>query len=250
MGSTAVVLYGLGGHLGNFDLFARTLVGTLIAKYGRHAVFKEQITRRDDFFDYLESAPLAPAHKIAELHIFCHSVGAGIFLAYGDPAVQELRNQALRVAAPGKVNFLQALAAEDGAILSDDFTRSPYIGQQAAIQANMAPDGFLKLWGCNSGVPGWIYSDNNVVDPADTSESYYWRALNERNVPKPAVAQAFADYFQRPCYGATSGAHIEVYNHGHWESSGRYKREVGRWPSGALRHRLTPDRGAYRRFVP
>ena len=62
---------------------------------------------------------------------------------------------------------------------------------------------------------------DGVVDPADSRVPYYWRALNERNTPKPSIAQALAWYFKRTVYGANAGAHIEVLHHGHWVSSAK-----------------------------
>jgi len=149
------------------------------------------------------------------------------------------------------MTYQEVVDAEVGAILSDDFIRNPYSRMQSAVRAHLAPDAFIKLWGCNSGVTHWVYSDgDNVTNPSDTSVPYYWRALNERNVPKPAVAQAFADYFGRVCYGARSGSHIEVFSHGHWESTTRYRADTGHWPSGAMIHRLQPDRGNYQAYHP
>jgi hypothetical protein len=254
MASVALVVYGLGGNLGNFSVFAGSLRQTLLAKYHRDHVIVKELTRRDSFFDYLVHPPFEFTHKIAELHVFSHSIGGGLFVAYHDPAVQSLRqfvsNQAS--AAGRRVTFDEVLNTEIGAIFTDDFTRSPYVGMRAAIRARLAPKPFVKLWGCNSAVAGWVYSDGDsmVVDPADTSETYYWRALNERNVPKPAVAQAFANYFNCPCHGASSGAHVEVRSAGHWVTSASYRAHVGRWPSGAMRHRLAPDHGSYRAYAP
>lgn len=118
------------------------------------------------------------------------------------------------------------------------------------LRENFEPTAFLKVWGCNSGIRNWVYSDNGVTDPSETRVPYYWRALNERNVPKRAVAQALAWYFKRTVYGASSGAHIEVLHHGHWVSSARYKAGAGQWPSGSLVHRLHPDRGEYHAYRP
>lgn len=95
-----------------------------------------------------------------------------------------------------------------------------------------------------------MYSDDGVTNPADGSVAYYWRALNERNVPKPSIAQALAWYFKRDVYGASSGSHIEVLHHGDWCCSAEYKAAKGVWPPPALRHRLHPDRGDYHVYHP
>jgi hypothetical protein len=254
MGRVAVILYGYGSHLGNFEVFASSLAQTLRATYGRDGVLLKQTVRRDAFFSYLASPPLRPGDQIAELHVFAHSIGGGIFIAYGDGAVQEGRKQALARAlkAGRRLSYQEVIDAEVGAILSDDFFRSPYEQMGNAVRSHMAADAFVKLWGCNSGVTHWVYSDGPhfITRPSDTSVPFYWRALNDRNVPKPAVAQAFAAYFGRVCYGATSGSHVEVLSRGHWESTARYRGETGQWPSGALIHRLQPDRGNYHAFSP
>jgi len=109
---------------------------------------------------------------------------------------------------------------------------------------------FIKLWGCNSGVSGWGYSDSEVVDPNDRSVPYYWRAFNEQNTPKPSIAQALARFFDRKVLGAHSGASIEVRHHNRWISTQKYKDKVGHWPSGILPHRLVPDEGAYNVYSP
>src|SRR5882672_10660514 len=94
MGRVALVVYGYGHHLGNFEVFARSLARTLVPKYGPDKVLVARIVRRDAFFSYLSSPPLAPLDKIAELHVFAHSIGGGIFIAYGDSVTDHLRGEA------------------------------------------------------------------------------------------------------------------------------------------------------------
>jgi hypothetical protein len=253
MGRVAQIIYGHGHHLGNFEVFATSLARSLSPSYGRDRVLVRHIVRRDDFFSYLTTPPLRPGDKIAELHVFAHSIGGGAFIAYGDAVTDQRRREVFARAdnAKRRVTYQEVLDAEIGAILTDDFVRNPYIRMQGSIRRSLADGATLKLWGCNAGIAGWIYSDGNgITNPADDSEPYYWRALNEQNVPKPAVAQAFANYFGRVCYGATSGSHVEVMSSGLWESTARYRSEHGRWPSGAMIHRLHPDRGNYREFHP
>ena len=62
--------------------------------------------------------------------------------------------------------------------------------------------------------------------------------------------QSFANYFGLKTYGVSAGSHIEVRHRGAWVSSERYRSEDGRWPSGAMQHRLTPDRGNYDEYGP
>jgi len=249
-----VIIYAEGHDLGKFEVFASSLAQTLRPRYGHDRVLIQKIVRRDAFFSYLAGPPtLAPTDKIAEIHVFAHSIGGGLFIAYGDKALEYARvTTIVRAKQAGRrVTYQEALDTEQGAILTDDFIRNPYQHMRASVRRNLAENATVKLWGCNAGVQRWIYSDGEgVTDPADTITTYYWRALNERNVPKPAVAQAFADYCGRTCWGAGSGSHVEVLSHGHWESSARYHAQTGRWPSGAMIHRLQPDRGDYRAYHP
>jgi hypothetical protein len=253
MGSVAQIIYGFGGHLGNFEVFARSLSIDLIPRFGRPNIVMKHITRRDAFFDYLANPPFSHKDEISELHVFSHSIGAGVFIGYGDRSVDDIRELAYESArgAKRRISYEEVVNAEVGAILTDDFVRVRYLRVRDLIRSRFSPSATIKIWGCNSGVRRWIYGDGEgITDPTDSSVGYYWRALNERNVPKPAVAQAFADYFDRTCYGAGSGSHCEVFSGGHWETTGRYRSEMGRWPSGALLHRLQPDRGRYNAFIP
>jgi hypothetical protein len=115
----------------------------------------------------------------------------------------------------------------------------------------------IKLWGCNSGIGDWVFSD--PVDPQGTQwttapavagQYYYWRALNEAYIPKPSIAQAFANFFGVPVWGATSGSHAEVKRNGDWVTTDRYHKETGRWPSEKQLLRLKPDKGTYARLAP
>ncbi len=260
MVSCALIVYGRGDTLGNFQIFSRDLArrlatGRAAAPSGSFAsdkIVQVNIERRADFFDYLKDPPFKNRMKIKELHVFSHSIGAGLFLSYGDVAVAQLRTRAVQTAARAgrNITYREALDAEVGAMLVDDFIRAPFVGMKAAIRGNFEPGAFIKLWGCNTAITGWIYSDNGVTDPADTRVPYYWRAFNEQNVPKPSIAQSFADYFGLKTHGASAGSHIEVLHRGGWISSARYKSDLGRWPSGALQHRLTPDRGNYGEYRP
>lgn len=260
MKDAAVILYGRGGSLGNFEIFARDIKKRLTS--GRAAspsgtfaaadIFSENIERRTNFFSYLNDPPFKATHKIKELHILSHSIGAGLFISYGDPAVQTIRANAITAAgALGRnVSYIETLNAEIGAILVDDFARAPYDAMKTQIRTRFASGAFVKIWGCNSAIDGWVYSDNGITDQTDTSVVYYWRAFNTMNVPKASVAKAFAKYFDLTTYGASSGSHIEVLHRGHWVSSGDYRRLEGSWPSGTREHRLAPDRGSFDAYAP
>ena len=210
------------------------------------------IERRDAFFQLLLKPPLI----IQELHIYSHSVGGGLFLAYGDQSIYDGRNNLTAPRRGGSANYNSVMNAEIGAILTDDFIRPPYSSYRDQIRKNFASNAKIKIWGCNSGYVGWLYSDedangNYVYELDAPAKSYYWRALNEQNSPKPAVAQAFADYFNVPTYGAGSGASIQVKYKGEWVASPVFlkatrRRSVGE--SDVLR--LAPDKGVYNEYKP
>jgi hypothetical protein len=149
-----------------------------------------------------------------------------------------------------KVNYYEAVRTEVGAVQTDDFKIGTLTSRQATLRSKFANDAFIKIWRCNSGVRNWVYSDNGVVDPADTFEAYYWRAFNSQNTPKPSIAKALSTFFNVKVYGAKSGASIEVKYNRAWVSSQQYKNTVGHWPSGNLPHRLMPDTGPYHEFTP
>lgn len=245
-----VIFFGRGGTLGNFEVFAQSLATQLRAEGKQVEVNRAE--RRSDFFRYLEAPPFLHTGKIAALHVFTHSIGAGLYLGYGDPILDERRKLALqRVRTAGlRLYFPEVLNLEEGAILTDHLLAEPYASMFHKLRERFAPKAFIKLWGCNSGVKGWVYSDNGVSDPMDASVPYYWRALNERNVPKPSIAQALAWYFKVPVHGASSGSHVEVRHHGDWLTSANYKASTGAWPPPALTHRLHPDRGEYHVYHP
>ena len=249
MEEIAIIIYGDGGELGNFEIFANSLRAELAHKYSTVEV--HHVNRDLYFFELLEAISTENV-RIAELHIFSHAIGAGLFLGYKDPAVAA-RRQAIYQSADdsdSKVTYRQAVATEVGAIQTDDFRLGSIQAKKNNLRTKFSPRAFIKIWGCNSGVSGWVYSDGSVVDPDDDSTAYYWRAFNEFNVPKPSIAKAFAMYFGVRVFGANSGASIEVKHKNSWISSQQYKVNVGQWPSGSLPHRLVPDRGSYNEFSP
>jgi hypothetical protein len=254
----AVILYGFGADLGNFRLFADDLLAELIRlkKFTRARVMIKETLSRAAFMDTLASIP--SAFKIKELHVFSHSIGGGLYVGYHEPAAETVRRAAALHAEQKHTNITydEVLNAEIGGILSDHLLRDPLLRDKNAMRTKFAAGAFMKLWGCNAGVSKWVYTDLDstsrtlVSDQNATADYYYWRALNTRNVPKPSIAQALADYFGITVYGAGSGSHIEVQRGNEWITSNKYTKETGRWPGAPQTLRLHPDRGAYNAFKP
>lgn len=248
MEQIGIIVYGDGGELGSFKVFADSLHSELNTKYKK--IVTQYVNRDTKFFDLIKSVD--NDEEIAELHIFSHSVGAGLFLGYKDAHIAASREATWRVAdqAKRKVSYIEAVRTEVGAVQTDDLSINTLVRQQTNLQKKFSKSAFIKIWGCNSGVEHWVYSDNGVVDPMDTSEPYYWRAFNTFNSPKPSIAKALAIFFDRKVYGAKSGASIEVKFNRKWISSQQYKNTVGHWPSGILPHRLVPDKGPFYEYLP
>jgi len=246
----ALVIYGRGADLGNFKFFADDLITTELASYGKENTSIKNIERRDAFFDLLLKPPLI----IRELHIYSHSIGGGLYLGYKDPALSNERGLVAATTKPG--SYLTVLNTEKGAVLTDDLVRQPYLGYREKIRANFDSNAKIKIWGCNSGITNWTYGDptasgGSTADPNVAANYYYWRALNELNVPKPSIAQAFADYFRVPTYGAGSGSSIEVKYKGEWVSSTSFlKATRRRFVNEADVLRLAPDKGVYNEYKP
>jgi hypothetical protein len=248
MEDIAIIIYGNGGDLGSFKVFADDLFIELSKNHTK--VILKYLSRDYDFFNLLDSIP--NTESIKELHFFAHSIGAGLFLGYKDHVLVNMREDAWKKAFKAKrnVTYEEVVSVEVGAIQTDDLVSGVYAARKAKYQKLFAKDAFIKIWGCNSGVDNWVYSDGGVVDQNDTRIAYYWRALNEKNVPKPSIAKAMAKYFNVKVYGAKSGASIQVNNKGTWISTQKYKDKIGHWPSGTLPHRLVPDKGTYYEFNP
>lgn len=240
----AAILYGRGGSLGNFKVFADSLKKRLTTTYGNRIVSKN-VERRDAFFQFFQFPGVS--YKLREVHIFSHSVGAGLFLAYGDSVMASRRNAAYDKASKKgrKVTYNEVLAAEAGTVFTDNLITK----KRSGGSTHLTSDATVKVWGCNAGIANWVYSDD---DPS----VYYWQALNTMNTPKPSIAQALASFFGRSVSAATSGSHIEVKHkqkgdkNMKWVKTSTYKSRHGVWPSGALPHRLHPDVGVYREFKP
>jgi hypothetical protein len=254
----AVLLYGFGAELGNFRFFADDAATELVRlkKFAKADIVIKQTLNRTSFVAALVDVPVG--QKIKELHIYSHSIGGGLYVGYHEPTATTAREAAARryLARSSKISYTEVLNAEVGGILADHLLRDPMKRDQMALRAKFASDAFIKIWGCNSGVKGWVYTDidsstNTFVSAQNgTADYYYWRALNTQNTPKPSIAQALADYFGVPVFGAGSGSHIEVQRKGEWITSNKYRQESGRWPSEPQTLRLHPDRGSYNRFNP
>lgn len=244
-----VVLYGRGGGLGDFSVFAQSLIKQeLKAKYAKNIALK-YVDRKKDLIDYLSETDFG--YKICELHIFSHAFGTGLSLAYEDPALEKQRedwrlkniNQYYE---DGKLNDLYdaIINREVSVLFIDDLLSLMPHDTKKKIQNKFDEKGaFVKIWGCNAGVENWIYD-------TDGEWGLYWGALNFKNNPKPSVARAFAQCCNVRAFGATSGSHIEVKDDELWLSSTEYKKKYGKSPSGALPYRLKPDRGDYIEFKP
>ncbi len=196
--------------------------------------------------------------KIKELHVFSHSIGGGLYVGYGDAVAQADRNAAIASMAgtTRKISYARVLAAETGGILTDHLVEEPLKSERTLYKNKFAGGAITKLWGCNSGVSGWTYTDRSatgvgyVYEEAAAGKEYYWCALNTKNTPKPSVAQALSDYFGVSVLGAGSGSHIEVLHKGAWITSTQYKAKTGKFAGEPQTLRLNPDHGVYNDFAP
>jgi hypothetical protein len=254
----ALLLYGYAAELGNFRLFADDTATELkrLKKFATEDIVIKQTLDRASFVAALSGVPAG--QKIKELHIYSHSIGGGLYVGYGEPGAAAVRERAMRafLGTSSRIGYDQVLDTEVGGLLSDHLLRDQLKADRAVLRSKFAADATVKIWGCNSGVDGWVYSDFDsvtktyVFDQNARADVYYWRALNTRNVPKPSIAQALADYLGMPVYGAGSGSHIEVQRQGKWITSDKYKAQTGRWPGAPQTLRLSPDRRTYGRFDP
>jgi hypothetical protein len=240
MAEGALILYGRGGGLCNFKYFVDDLI-TLDAKEKFASKVKSaHTTRRADAISHIESCPFS----IKELHIFTHSIGGGLFLSYGESTMSHARNVTFQKAAKlgRKVTYNEVVDTEVGAILSDHLIQPSLAGKKSVLQKKFAAGATIKIWGCNSGIPNWTYNDDGG--------SFYWEALNLKNTPKPAIAQAIANYFNVETFGAESGASIQVKHKGRWIYADQYKRYTGKYAGEPETLRLNPTKGTFVSYKP
>jgi hypothetical protein len=239
----ALLLCGNGADLGDFRVIADSLARNDISKRFKkeNIAIKSTVTRDEVFKAILDQ----PDGSIKELHIFSHSIGGGLYVGYHHPIAETARsNMWASIQASGRnITYMEVLQTEIGGVLTDHLIVSPFNKDQARMKAKFTSDATGKFWGCNAGVSGWVYSDGD-------NSSFYWRALNTQNTPKPSIAQAFADFWGIKVSGASSGAHIEVFLQKHWVTSNQYKAEKKHWPGSGEILKLTPDKGTYVEYAP
>lgn len=241
----AVIIYGRGGKLGDFEVFVRWLKKQALSDVYGDNIAVEHIERKKEFLDCLTDAKRA--FVINELHIFSHSFGTGLSLAYDDPDLEDERHQWIRkniddYYSNNKLDELYdaIIAREIGILFIDDLLYIPDETTKKKLQNLFhSDDSFIKIWGCNAGSEEWIYEPNP-----------YWGALNHKHMPKLSIAHAFANACKVRTLGATSGSHVEVLNQGIWITSRHYKNAYGSYPSSTLPQRLKPDVGDYVAFLP
>lgn len=231
-----LIFYGNGADLGDFKQFADSLKIKIekLKKYAKENIIVAPMQNKNDFFVYLTTFN---KFKIAEFHVFSHASGGGLFLGYHND--ESARSRALAISKSYKANkritYEEVVNAEIGALLTDDYYTPKAMVLKLFCNFLFTKTAFIKFWGCNSGVGNWTYSDN--------PGQYYWSALNEKNVPKPSIAQASANFFQIETYGATSGSHIEFLVDGKWQ-------KFSKQPKNHKGIRLHPDVGDYYSYKP
>jgi hypothetical protein len=258
--SGALIVCGNGAELGNFRAFADDLKSMFLAKKFKLVEIVDADTR-EAFLMALED--FGQRQPIGELHIYTHAWGAGLAFGYKTSRTQAQRKTIYQqsINRKRKIGYEEVLNTEIGILFTDDLIRQPYSTKKLALRALFVQTATIKLWGCNSGVSSWVYSDADAsgasvtdeafqLDPANEAIGYWWRAINKQNSPKPAIAKALATYFDRPVLGAISGSSAQVFRKGTWISSDNYRKQTGRWPTEAQSLRLNPDKGNYKEFKP
>ncbi len=252
----AVLIYGRGGGLGDFKQFGDDLIARDLRKKYGSGIQAFRAERREAFFDALRKAN-AP---IQELHIFAHSFGAALVLGYGDDSIGIDRLRVMDTYRSRATPQQVVLNTEKGILFIHDLFRAPYNGWRDSLRRKFTPGAFIKIWGCNAGVEGHVYSDDQTLslDPlivertasrdVRIGDEFYWRALNGSRLP--SIASAIASYFGVSVFAARSGASIQVNVTRRWISSSQFKTAKRRWPNAADDIRLHPDRGGYVEFRP
>lgn len=231
-----LIIYGNGAELGDFGQFAKSLQKEKEKSYEKEYIIIESIQNKNTLMQYLLNFS---KFKIAELHIFSHASGGGLYLGYHNQESGDSRNAAYNFAEnieKRKITYEEVVNAEIGALLTDDLVTTTAIKNQSTYRLKFGTNKpFIKLWGCNAGISDWVYSDSAGL--------YYWSALNEKNTPKPAIAQAVASFFNVDTFGAKSGSHIEFSVGGKWQI-------LAKQPAKHNGIRLHPDRGDYNIYKP
>jgi hypothetical protein len=129
-------------------------------------------------FDTLSKIP--SVFRIKELHVFSHSIGGGLYVGYHERAANMARDAAARHAEKlhRNISYDEVLNAEIGGILGDHLLRDPLLSDKNVMRAKFAAGAFMKLWGCNSGVSGWVYTDvdstsHTFVSAQNADADYY-----------------------------------------------------------------------------
>ncbi len=231
---TVLICYGNGADLGDFSVFAAAYKKNhLLSKYKDENIVIAKTFTRLELINVILHSGLS---ELTELHIFSHSVGSGLFLGYHDQSIAAERGNF--IANNPNLTYDQVVEFETGDLLTDHLIVT-LANQQSDVKSALGDLEFAKFWGCNAGVEGHVYWDPNPPP--------YWAKLNDKNTPKPSIAQAFATFINQPVFGANSGSHIEFYINNKWISGYDYT------PKSIKEYtdiRLHPDRGDYRRYDP
>lgn len=233
---SVLICYGLGASLGNFEIFAKALkTNHLTKEYESDNIKIEKTQNRLQLLSTIINSGLL---DLKEIHIFSHSFGAGLALGYGDTTAGQAR--ANLITNKPEYDYNDVVNTETATLLTDHLILLPENEKKDLLVAVKELD-FIKLWGCNAGVSNWVYSGD------------YWKKLNDENTPKPSIAQAMADFFQKSVYGAESGSHIQYFIDEKWVSGYDYKKRTGKeYPSNKEFSdiRLHPDKGNYYNYSP
>jgi hypothetical protein len=229
-----LILYGNGADLGDFKQFADSLKIEKLKTYAKENIIVEPMQNKNNLFKYLSTFN---TFKIAELHVFSHASGGGLYLGYHNTESGQSRMDAYNrsIVRRKRITYEEVVNAEIGALLTDDYFTSKATKLKSVSKNLFISKAYIKFWGCNSGVENWTYSDDG--------STYYWSALNEKNVPKPSIAQATANFFHVETFGARSGSHIEFLVEGKWQ-------KFNKQPKNHKGIRLHPDVGNYYSYKP
>lgn len=130
--------------------YSKTVCIKSCKKYTK--IVLKYVNRDSTFFNVINS--VNKNDKIEELHVFSHSISAGLFLGYKDPAIAARRKAIWLVAdkAKRKVAYLEAVRTEVGAVQTNGFYIGAITARKAKLQSKFGASAFIKIWGCNSGI--------------------------------------------------------------------------------------------------